>query len=96
MKLDRLSDYDHGWQAGIVKFREVLLTALLSWPPPPEQDPGVHLVLHGRGQLVHPLLEHEHPLEALIKARVKLLHSVGHPVQVGGAPGYLTDTKILI
>ena len=75
MKLDRLSDYDHGWQAGIVKFREVLLTALLSWPPPPEQDPGVDLVLHLGWQLVHPLLEHEHPLELCVFLRINLLNS---------------------
>ena len=69
-----------------------------SQPTSPEEDPGVDCVPHHWGQLVHPLLEHEHPLEALIKAGVKLLHLVGHPVQVGGAPGYIrfTDTETLI
>ena len=53
----------------------------------PEQDPGVDLVPHLRGQLVHRLLEREHPLGCIVLEGVKLLHLVSHPVQVCGAPG---------
>ena len=53
----------------------------------PEQDPGVDLVPHRRGQLVHRLLEREHPLGCIVLEGVKLLHLVSHPVQVCGAPG---------
>ena len=53
----------------------------------PEQDPGVDLVPHRRGQLVHRLLECKHPLGCIVPAGVKLLHLIGHPVQVGPTPG---------